>query len=56
MNKEDIINMRKAMCTLPSQRPEKSYKYQDDITSIEVNMTDFTENPYKVIVTSCAAT
>lgn len=56
MNKEDIINMRKAMCTLPSQKPEKSYKYQNDITSIEVNMTDYTKNPYKVIVTSCAAT
>jgi len=56
MTNEDVQNMRKAMGTLPSQSPKKSYSYQDDITSIEVNMTDFTTNPYKVIVTSCCAT
>lgn len=56
MKEQDVINMRKAMQTLPSQNPEKSYNYQDDITSIEVNMTDYTINPYKVIVTACCAT
>ena len=31
MDKQDIINMRKAMGTLPSQSPEKSYSYKNDI-------------------------
>ena len=56
MTNEDIQNMRAAMGTLPSQAPKKSYEYQDDISSIEVNMTDYTSNPYKVIVTACCAT
>ena len=56
MTKEDVENFRAAMSTLPSQSPAKNYEYQDDITSIEVKMTDFTSNPYKVIVTACCAT
>lgn len=56
MKKEDIENIRKAMCTLPEQSPKKNYKYQDDVTSITVRMIDFPKNPYKAIVNSVTAT
>ena len=56
MKKNDVINMRKAMGTLPSQAPSKSYDYKDDITSICVNMTDFPKNPYKIIARAVTAT
>ncbi len=51
-----IQNMRKAMETLPSQKPEISFEYQNDISSITVNMTDFPSNPYKIIVRAVTAT
>lgn len=56
MNKSEIEQMRKAMGTLPSQHPKKSYNYSDDITSIVVNIIDHTRNPYKVICAAVSAT
>ena len=48
--------MREAMGTLPSQSPEKSYDYSDDISSIYVKMTDWPRNPYEVLVRAVTAT
>lgn len=56
LTSEEVQEMRAAMGTLPSQSPKKNYKYADDISSIEVNMTDWTKNPYKVIVAAVSAT
>lgn len=56
MTKEEIENIRKAMCTLPEQKPVKNYDYKDDVTSISVKMIDFPKNPYKPIVNSVTAT
>ena len=49
ITKSDIENIRKAMGTLPSQSPEKSYTIKNDISSIYVKMTDSPRNPYKII-------
>lgn len=56
MTKEDIINMREAMGTLPSQSPKKSYSYKNDIESIYVKMTDCPRNPYEIIARAVTAT
>lgn len=56
LTREDIINMRKAMGTLPSQQPKKTYDYENDITSIYVKMTDHPENPYEIIARAVTAT
>jgi len=56
MKKEEIINFRKAMGTLPSQQPEKTYSYKNDISSIYVKMTDWPRNPYEIIVRAVTAT
>jgi len=56
MTNEDVQNMRKAMGTLPSQHPEKTYSYKNDIQSIYVKMTDWPRNPYEQIVRAVAAT
>ena len=56
MNKKDIENIRSAMGTLPSQAPEKSYSYANDITSVYVKMIDWPRNPYKPMVASVCST
>jgi hypothetical protein len=56
MNREEIENIRRAMCTLPEQSPKKNYSYTDDVSSISVKMIDFPKNPYKAIVNSVTAT
>ena len=56
MNKKDILNMRKAMGTLPSQAPKKNYSYKNDITSIYLKMIDYPKNPYKIILSAVLAT
>lgn len=56
MTREDVVNMRQAMGTLPSQQPQKTYDYQDDITSIYVKMTDWPKNPYEIIARAVTAT
>ena len=35
ITREDIMNMREAMGTLPSQAPKKTYVYKNDISSID---------------------
>ncbi len=58
MNKKEIESMRKAMGTLPSQKPEKNYKYVDtfDDSVGYVKLVDKPENPYKILVRSSCAT
>lgn len=56
LTREDIVNMRKAMGTLPSQQPKKTYDYENDITSIYVKMTDHPHNPYEIITRAVTAT
>jgi thymidylate synthase ThyX len=56
ITKSDIENIRKAMGTLPSQSPEKSYTIKNDISSIYVKMTDCPKNPYKIIARAVTAT
>lgn len=56
MNEQEVINMRSAMCTLPSQNPVKTYSYKDDISSMYVRMTDWSRNPYEVIGRAVCAT
>tara|TARA_Y100000310_G_scaffold273645_1_gene289207 strand:+ start:8754 stop:9761 length:1008 start_codon:yes stop_codon:yes gene_type:complete len=56
LTKGEIENMRNAMGTLPSQKPKKTYNYENDITSIYTKMTDWPKNPYKIIVRAVTAT
>lgn len=56
ITREDIMNMREAMGTLPSQAPKKTYVYKNDISSIKIRMTDWPMNPYKVICRAVCAT
>lgn len=56
LSKDDVMNMRSAMGTLPSQQPQKTYGYKDDITSIYVRMTDCPQNPYKILCRAVCAT
>lgn len=56
ITREDVMNMREAMGTLPSQAPEKTYVYKNDISSIKINMTDWPKNPYKEITRAVCAT
>lgn len=55
-DKQAIDNMRAAMGTLPSRKPEKNYDIKNAITSINVNMVASHANPYKALVAMAAAT
>lgn len=54
--KQDIENMRQAMGTLPSQKPEKNYDYKNCLETCYVKMTDYPVNPYKTLLRMSAAT
>ncbi len=56
MNKEETDNLRKAMGTLPSQRPKKNYKIVRGVSELEVDMYDYPLNPYKTICECVTAT
>lgn len=58
MNKEEIDVMRKAMATLPSQKPEKNYKYVDtfDESVGYVKLVDYPSNCMKPLVRAATAT
>lgn len=56
MNKEESIEMRKVMGTLPSESPEKSTKIRFLKESIEVTLENAMENPYKVMVCTSTST
>ncbi len=56
MNEQDVINMRRAMGTLPSQSPKKTYSYKNDVESMYVKMTDWPRNPYEAIGRAVCAT
>jgi thymidylate synthase ThyX len=56
MNQDDIDNLRKAMGTLPSQFPKKSYDVVRGVTKMDVEMYDFPRNPYKTICESVVST
>ena len=56
MEKERIENFRKATGTLPSQKPEKNYKYEDCLRTIYTKLTDAPKNPYKTLVRMATAT
>jgi len=56
MNEQDVINMRRAMGTLPSQSPQKTYSYKDDVSGMYVRMTDWPRNPYETIGRAVCAT
>lgn len=54
--KNQVDNMRKAMGTLPSQNPQKTYSWKNSLDSLYVSLVDWTRNPYKAVVSMCAAT
>lgn len=58
MKKEDIDNLRSALGTLPSQKPEKNYEYKNvfDDSVGYVKLIEFTSNPYKCLVRAACAT
>lgn len=59
MNKKErkqIEKMRKAMGTLPSQKPQKTYDYVNALAAITVRLTDYPNNPYKTLVRMATAT
>ena len=58
VNKETIENMRKAMGTLPSQKPTKTYDYVSafDTKASHVKLVEFPENPYRSILRISTAT
>jgi thymidylate synthase ThyX len=56
MKKEDIDNLRSALGTLPSQKPEKNYEYKNALETGYVNMTDYPENIMKNIVVAATST
>lgn len=59
MNKKERKNIeqfRKAMGTLPSQRPKKNYRYVNALDVCTVRLTEYPDNPYKSLVRMATAT
>lgn len=56
LTKNESIEMRKVMGTLPSEAPEKSTRIRLLKESIEVTLESAMDNPYKVMVVSATST
>lgn len=54
--RKSIEKFRKALGTLPSQRPKKTYDYINSLEACNVRLTDYPENPYKTLVRMATAT